>query len=41
MLDNLVRYNEAVECYDKAIELEPNNATLRTNKRLALDHAKK
>jgi tetratricopeptide (TPR) repeat protein len=32
----LDRYTEAIECYDKAIERDPNDALARDNKRYAL-----
>ena len=35
-LDNLGRYEEAIKYYDKAIELDPNNADAWYNKGLLL-----
>ena len=36
-LDNLGRYEEAIKCYDKVIEIEPNHAYAWYYKSLALD----
>ena len=35
-LNNLARYDEAIKCYDKVIEIEPNNADAWNNKGNAL-----
>ena len=35
-LRNLEKYDEAIACYDKAIELEPDNAAAYYNKGIAL-----
>ena len=36
-LDNLGKYNEAIEYYDKALEIDPENAEALNNKGVALD----
>ncbi|MFP3206731.1 MAG: tetratricopeptide repeat protein, partial [Hydrogenobaculum sp.] len=40
-LRNLKRYEEALQCYDKAIQLEPNNALYWNNKGDALRNLKR
>ena len=39
-LDDLERFQEAIECYDKAIELNPNYSNAYCNKGLALKNLK-
>ena len=36
-LNSLGRYDEAIKCYDKAIEIDPNDADAWNNKGLALN----
>ena len=40
-LDKLEKYNEAIECYDKALEIEPNYAGALNNKGAVLDKLEK
>ena len=35
-LDNLGKYEEAIQCFDKVLELDPNNADVKTAKEKAL-----
>ena len=34
-------YNNAIQCFDKALEIDPNNASTWNNKGLVLDHLRK
>jgi tetratricopeptide (TPR) repeat protein len=38
---NLGNYEEAIKCYDKAIEIEPNNAEAWNNKGIVLGRLSK
>jgi tetratricopeptide (TPR) repeat protein len=40
-LNNLRKYNEAIECYDKALEIDPKYVYALNNKGLALDNLRK
>jgi tetratricopeptide (TPR) repeat protein len=39
-LDELGRYEEAIECYDKALELDPNLTVAQENRDLAYKQSK-
>ena len=40
-LDNLKRHQEALECYEKALELDPLNPAMLTNKGVCLNNLKR
>ena len=40
-LNELDRHKEALVCYDKSLELEPNDVTALMNKAISFSHLKK
>ncbi len=39
-LDNLKKHQEALEFYEKALDIEPNNSAMLTNKGVCLNNLK-